>query len=554
MGSIGNWARGESVAACLVTLSLAVTLGLLLGAIPVRGVRLGVSGVMLAALLLGQVGLTVDAKVLGFLSDFALITFMYAIGLQVGPGFVSSLRAEGLRLNLLAAAVLVIGVVAAGAVGRFVGRAAAPGLFAGAFTTTAGLGAARETLHSRSGAGAGREAADRAVLAYSITYPCGVVAPIFIVVGLRRLFGVRMDEERKALAAAEERRRPPVDIVDFEVTESNYAGTSLRNCPLLRDNAIVFTRLLRNKVVTVPSADTLMQVGDVFRAVGPRGQLSELVSAMGRTSDGIEHAPGDVTHVDLLVTRTGVLHRPLRELDLIRRTGVTLARVNRAGVDLIPTAGLRLVFADRVTAVGPQAGLKMVEAELGNRAEKLEYSQLIPIFLGIFLGVILGSVPVALPGLHATVRIGLAGGSLLAAILLSQLGSVGSVVWYMPPAANQLFRDFGLALFLACIGLQAGDHFVQRAAQGGGAALLLWGAGLTVLPVILVGCFARLVLRMNFVTLSGWVAGTMTSTPALLFSGEMTASETPAVAYAAIAPLAELVPILCAQALAVVAL
>lgn len=554
MGAIVNWAHGDSVAASLAILSLAVTLGLLLGAVPVRGVRLGISGVLFAALLFGQAGLTVDPKVLTFASDFALITFMYAIGLQVGPGFISSLRAEGLKLNLLAAAVLLIGAVLAGAFSWSVGRAAAPGLYAGAFTSTAGLGAARETLRDRPGAGAGQAARDRAVLAYSITYPCGVIAPIFIIVGLRRLFGVRMDEEKKALAAAEEKRRPPLDLVDFEVTASDHAGAPLRDHPLLRDNAIVFTRLLRGDELTVPSADTLVQVGDVFRAVGPRGRLAELVSALGRPSNGFARATGDVTAMDLLVTRTEVLHRPLRELDLIRRTGVTLGRVHRAGVDLVPTAGLRLAFADRVTAVGPRAGLKMVEAELGNRSEKLEYSQLVPIFLGIVLGVLLGSIPVALPGLHATVRVGLAGGSLLAAIVLSQLGSIGSLVWYMPPAANQLFRDFGLAVFLACIGLQAGDHFVQRAAQGGGAALLFWGAGLTVLPVFAVACFARLALRMNFVTLSGWVAGTMTSTPALLFSSEMADSSAPAVAYAAIAPLAELLPILCAQALAVVAL
>lgn len=554
MASIGKLAPGGSVAGTLALLGLAITLGIVLGAVPIRGVSLGIAGVFFSALLFGQLGLAVDPKILEFVSDFALIVFMYAIGLQVGPGFVSSLRAEGLRLNLLSLAVLVIGAVMAAGIGRVMGRAAAPGMYAGAFTTTAGLGAAQEVLRGGRAPFGGQAAAARAVLAYSITYPCGVVAPLLVIVLLRRLFGVRMEQEKKALTEAEEKRRPPIDIVDFEVTESAHAGALLRDHPLLGDNSIVFTRMLRGDVQTVPTAQTQVQVGDIYRAVGPRGRLQKLVSAIGRPSTGLDHAAGDLAHTDVLVTRIQVLHRPLRELDLIRRTGVTLARVNRAGVELVPTAGLRLAFADRVTAVGPKAGLKALEVELGNCPDKLEHSQLVPIFLGIVLGVLLGSVPVVVPGLHGTLRVGLAGGSLLAAIALSQLGSVGSVIWYMPAAANQLFRDFGLAVFLACIGLQAGDHFVQRAAQGGGAALLLWGAALTLLPVSLVGWFARAVLRMNFVTLAGWVAGTMTSSSSLLFANEMTESNGSAVAYAAVAPVAELLPILCAQVLAVSAL
>jgi len=222
-------------------------------------------------------------------------------------------------------------------------------------------------------------------------------------------------------------------------------------------------------------------------------------------------------------------------------------------VDLMATASLRLAFADRLTVVGPKAGLKIAEKELGNCPDTLNRSQLVPIFLGIVLGVIVGSIPLAIPGLHTTLRIGLAGGPLLAAIALSQFGSIGSIVWYMPVSANQLFRDFGLAVFLACVGLQAGDHFIQHAVQESGLTLLLWGAVVTLLPVFIVGCFARLILRINFITLSGWVAGAMTSSSALLFADDMTKSEAPAVAYAAVAPLATLIPIFCSQLLAITA-
>jgi putative transport protein len=258
-----------------------------------------------------------------------------------------------------------------------------------------------------------------------------------------------------------------------------------------------------------------------------------------------------VHRLDLVVTHTHVLHRPLRELNLVHRTGVTLAQVNRAGINLIPTGALRLAFGDQVIAIGPKAGLALVEAELGNCPQKLNQSQLVPIFLGIVLGVLVGSIPVTIPGVHGTLRIGLAGGSLLAAIALSRLGSLGVLVWYMPAAANQLFRDFGLAIFLACVGFNAGDHFIQRAAQNSGLVLLIWGALVTTVPVFIVACFARLALQMNFVSLAGWVAGAMGSSTTLMFAEEMTSSNAPAVAYAAVAPLAELIPIICAQVLAI---
>jgi putative transport protein len=212
------------------------------------------------------------------------------------------------------------------------------------------------------------------------------------------------------------------------------------------------------------------------------------------------------------------------------------------------------MFADRVTVVGPKAGLQLVAAELGNSPDRIDRPQLIPIFLGIVLGVIVGSIPLALPGLGGGLRIGLAGGSLLAAIALSRLGSVGSIVWYMPAAANQLFRNFGLAVFLACVGLQAGDHFIQRAVATSGLALFAWGALITMLPVFVVACFARLALKMNFISLAGWVAGAMTSSTALFFAEDMTNSKAPSITYAAVLPLAELVPIIGAQVLAIVAL
>jgi putative transport protein len=378
---------------------------------------------------------------------------------------------------------------------------------------------------------------------------------VLVIIALRRVFGIKIEEERAALAVEEEKRRPPIEVVDFEVTEAAHAGHPLRDHPLLREYNIVLSRMLRGDLVTVPTADTQVLVGDIYRAVGKRTHVQKVIAAMGRKSErNLGEIAGDIKRVEMVVTNSKVLRRPLRELDLVRRTGVTIARVTRAGVNLVPTASLKFVFADRVIAVGPAAGLKMVEEELGNSDDTLNRPQLVPIFLGIVLGVIVGSIPIRMPGLSTSLRIGLAGGPLLAAIGLSQLGNVGSVVWYMPAAANQLFRDFGLAVFLACVGLQAGANFIERAFAPSGMGLLLAGMAVTMLPVFVVGCYCRLFLKMNFITLSGWVAGAMTNTTSLMFADEIGKSETPAITYAAIAPLATLAPIICSQVLAIVAI
>jgi len=537
-------------------LALAVTLGLLLGAVRVRGIRLGVSGVLFSALVFGQLGLTIKPEILDFLRDFALVIFVYAIGLQVGPGFVSSLREEGLRLNILSLLVVFLGagLTAGIARGFHLPSAAASGLYTGAFTTTPGLGAAQQALAQKLADDPARARAEvaRAGLAYTVTYPFGIVGPILTIVALRKLFRVRISDEAAALRAAEEARRPATEIVDFEVTNAAYSGVALKDIPLLRSTGVFFSRMLRDGALSVPTSETQLRIGDHYRALGTKAGVAELVSSLGRTSTAdLERAAGDVVRLDFLVTQTDVLRRPLHDLELIRRAGVTITRIDRAGVELLPRASFRFQFGDRVTAIGPEQGMRAVERLLGNSPDVLNRPQLIPIFLGIVLGVLIGTVPLIVPGLHMRVRVGLAGGPMLAAIFLSQWGNIGKMVWYMPIAANQLFRDFGLAVFLACVGLQSGDHFLQRLQEHGGAIYILWGAVITVVPLALIALLARTVFKMNFITLSGLLAGAMTSLPAMLFADEMAGSDAPSVAYAAVAPLALLTPIICAQLLAI---
>jgi putative transport protein len=405
-----------SIAWGLATLSLAVVLGLALGAVRVHGIRLGVSGVLFSALVFGQLGLTVNPQVLEFLRDFALIIFVYSVGLQVGPGFAASLREEGMRLNVLSILVVGLGALMTAGITKAVHLPpeSATGLYSGAYTTTPGLGAGQDALaHLLADDPEKMHAAvARAGLAYTITYPFGILGPILMIVTLRKIFRIRMADEMSDLAVAEQVRRPPIAVVDLEVTNPAQAGIPLKSHPLLQASEVYFSRMLRNGVMSVPTGDTEIRVGDFYRAMGTKSAVAEIVAALGRPSTpDFNSASGDVQRTDFIVTRTDVLRRPLRDLDLIRRAGVAIGRVNRAGVDLFPRASMRLQFGDRVTAIGSEAGLKIVEGLLGNSPDRLNRPQLIPIFLGIVLGVLVGSIPIWIPGLHERVRIGLAGGA-----------------------------------------------------------------------------------------------------------------------------------------------
>jgi putative transport protein len=538
----------------LAKLSLAVAAGIALGNIRIFGVKLGVAAVLFSALLFGNMGFTIEPRVLEYLRDFALVLFIYSIGLQMGPGFVSSLRDQGLRLNLLAILVIGLGAVLAAVIVKFahLPRELASGLFTGGFATTPALAAGQEAIQQLA-AGRGydvRHALNETNRAYSVAYPFGLMGPILLVVVFRVLFRVRIADELKELAANEEIRRPPLEFVDVEVLNAECDGIPLRDHRLCSGRGVLFTRQFRDGRHSVPTAATTIKVGDVFRAFGPKPVLDELVPLIGRKSHiDLSEAEGHLQRAELLVTRRAVIRKSLRELDLTNRHGVTLARINRAGVDLPAGASTKLQFADGVTAIGPQTGLTAVATELGNSTDALNQTQLIPIFVGIWLGIIVGSIPLTLPGLHTSLRIGLAGGPMLVAIILSRLGNIGSVVWYMPTAANQLLRDFGMAVFLACVGFQSGDHFLHKVIYEGGLPLIGWGACITLVPMFIVGLFARWFMKMNYVTLCGLISGALTSSPTLLFANEATGSNAAAVGYATVYPLSVMMPVICAQLL-----
>ncbi len=539
----------ESVARTVVLLAIAGAAGTAFGKIRILGVSLGVAGVLFAGLLLGQLGLKVDAHVLEFVREFGLILFVYTLGLQIGPGFFASLRARGLVLNAFAAAIVLLGAgVAALLIGTgWVSLPAGSGLLSGATTNTPSLAAAQQALAQ---VGAVEGAAAIQGLAYAVAYPFGIIGIILTMVLVRRVFRVDVRAEVAAAENAQAPRTPKPATRNLEVRNANLVGRALGKVPGLEGSGVVVSRFSRAGQVEVARPETELQLGDILHAVGPEEGLDALRVVVGADAGvDLKLLPGPVTNRRLIVTRSEIFGRALGEIRIFAQHEVVITRITRGGIEFSPTPGFRLQFGDVLMAVGEEPQITQVAAAVGNSNQALNSPQPIPFFLGIALGVILGSIPLALPGLPAAVKLGLAGGPLVAAILLSRLANLGPLVWHMPTNANHMLREVGITLFLASVGLKSGEKFVEVLLGGEGLRWLAFGAAITLLPLLLVGFVARAWRKLNYAELCGLLAGSMTDPPALAFAQQTTGSDAPAVSYATVYPLVMLLRVFSAQLL-----
>lgn len=542
----------ESVAQVVIVLAVVIALGLALGSLKVFRVGLGIAGVLFSGLLAGDIlhrmQVTLNHEILNFVREFGLILFVYTIGMQVGPGFFASLRREGMGLNLMAGGIVVLGTLLTAGASYFgnIPMPAAAGLFAGATTNTPALAAAQQAMKDLSSTTP--ESMALPGMAYAVAYPFGIVGIIISMILVRMIFRISTQEEGRALNAMLERERPRLAAVDLEVRNSNLDGLKLVDVPSLPDSGVVISRIMRDGKTQIARRDTPIHIGDVLHAVGPAERLEQLKLIVGVESSVkvIEVASG-INARRILVTRSHVLGKTVAELDLGQRFGATVTRVNRAEVEL-PPSRTPLHFGDTVVVVGEEDAIKAVAAELGDSIKQLNHPQIIALFIGIALGVLVGSWPVHV-GLPAPVRLGLAGGPLIVAILLSRLGSIGPVVWYMPSSANFMVRELGIVLFLACVGLRSGGGFMQTLMDGPGFYWMAVAAGITLVPLMLVALAARVFYRMNYLTLCGLLAGSMTDPPALAFATHLNDSDAPGVSYATVYPLVMLLRVLCAQIL-----
>jgi putative transport protein len=540
--------QGESVASSVLILAIVAALGLAIGSLKVKGVGLGIAGVLFSGLLFGHFQFAFNHEVAEFAREFGLILFVYTIGLQVGPGFIASLRREGLPLNIMAACIVLLGAITAVVISYFAGIEipVVVGLLSGATTNTPSLAAAQQALMDSGLADA--EVVKMPGLGYAVAYPFGIMGIILTMLVIRTVFRVNTVQEAEELRQVRKRTVVPLERANLIVENPNLEGMVLGEISLFEEAGVVISRVRHGEEQCIAQEDTVLHLGDIVLAVGTRPKLHALKLLVGKKTDvDLSAVPSNITSQTLIVTKKGVLGKSAPELGLRSKYDVQITRVRRSGVELPVSHSLRFQYGDRLVAVGEQQRIDQVAALFGNSEKALQYPDVIPVFVGIMLGVIVGSWPFEIPGVPAPVKLGLAGGPLLVAIVLSRIGRIGPLVWYLPSSANLVLREVGIVLFLACVGLQSGDRFVETLVQGDGLKWMAFASLITLVPLVVVGFVARIFQKTNFLTLCGLLAGSMTDPPALSFAGSVTNSDEPTVAYAAVYPLTMILRVLLAQ-------
>jgi len=538
-----------STAYSLVLLTSVSAAGLMLGAVKIRGIGLGSAGVMFVGLIAGSLGFALDHEVMDFLREFGLMLFVFMMGLQLGPGFFASLRRAGIKLNACAIAIVLLGFLATWFCGVLfqIEPGARLGLFSGATTNTPSLGAAQQALAA---VYASELQHALPALAYSASYPVGIAGIIATLLLLRKIFGIDMAKEVKEFEASQRTSSEPLARLNVVVDNSHLDGLTLRELPGRRETAVMISRLQRagvNEVMTA-TEDSVIHTGDHLLLVGTPSNLEKFQRIVGCPSThDLMKAPGGVSFRRVVVTNRKILGKTIAETGIDQLYGVAVTRLVRAGVEMTAVHDVRLQFGDFLHVVGDPKGIDGAAEALGNSLKALNTTQFIPVFLGLAIGVLVGLIPMAIPGLSSPLKLGLAGGPLVVAILLSRLGRIGPLVWHMPANTNVAFRELGIALFLSCVGLGAGPKFLATVMSHDG---LIWASSAVIvvmLPLLIVGIVGRSWLRLNYIDLCGLLTGSMTDPPALAFANNLVGSDAPSIAYATVYPLTMLCRILIAQ-------
>lgn len=531
--------------------ALVVAVGVALGKIKVFGVSLGITFVLFAGIALGHFGFGVNNEVLEFVKDFGLILFVFSIGLQVGPGFFASFKKGGITLNLLALAIVLLGGLTTLVIHFVTGMplSVMVGVMSGAVTNTPGLGAAQEAL-KQVGADPVTGQVPDIGLGYAVAYPFGVLGIIMTMLVLRRFNRISLTTE---LAAFEQRQHPADEVperVCVKLTNPEFFNKTILQISRMIPSEMVISRVLHDGELYAPSSGSVVFEDDVLLVVAKKGVLNHVVTLLGVKSDlDLSGAPGNLVSHQVLVTRRYVIGKALGSLKLRNRYNINITRVVRSGIEFIASPSLHLQMGDKLTVVGTEESVHKVADELGDSIKRLNEPNIIPLFIGILLGVILGSIPLMIPSMPNPIKLGLAGGPLIIAILLSRYGYRFSLTSYTTPSANLMLRELGIVLFLASIGLRSGEKFIPTLLSGDGLIWMGYGAIITLVPILLVSFFSRWVLKMNYFEICGLLSGSMTDPPALAYANGIAQSEAPAVAYATVYPLVMFLRILVPQLL-----
>lgn len=574
---IGQLLTGGSLAGVLMVLGLVAASGMALGNIKIKGTSIGVVGVLITGVIyahflwsdaamqqlapaatsaISQTSAEVSALVaraqervhmLEMFRDFGLILFVYSIGMQVGPGFFGSLRAAGLTWNLLAAGVVVLGFCVTWLVCSWghMPPIAAVGVMSGAVTNTPGLAAAQQALKDISGL----HPRDLALpgIGYAVAYPFGVLGIILSMIAVRFAFRINTADEARRFSESGHTRKIGLTNINLIVNKPAAVGRTVAEVTAAAAGTVVISRLAQGGVVRMAESAARLAEGDILHAVGSAASLDRLKELVGDESAvDLRTRAKNLAVRRLLVTRNEAVGRTLEELDLRQGYDLNITRIIRAGVEFVATPHVVLHYGDSLVAVGDAAHVTTAERLLGNSISHLEHPRLLPVFAGLVLGVLLGQIPIPV-GLPEPVKLGLAGGPLVVALLLSWLGHVGRISFFVPHGAIRVIRELGLVLFISCVGLIAGGGFVDTLVTGEGLRWMAMGMIITVVPLLIMALIARLILRLNYMPLCGIMAGSMTDSPAMAFANTAAGNELPAIAYATVYPLTLILRILAAQ-------
>jgi len=541
----------ETVAHTILVYSMIIIIGVFLGKLKVAGISLGITFVLFAGLAAGHFGLSANHLVIEFVKDFGLILFVFSIGLQVGPGFFSSFRKGGLSLNILALIIVLLGGIATVAI-HFITGTPLPmmvGIMSGAVTNTPGLGAAQQALTQVSGIEPGSPLPEIG-LGYAVAYPFGVLGIILTMFAIRKILGINVQKELEQFNQDQHPSETLPEKINIQVTNRGIFGKTIYDISRMLSHEIVISRILRNGEIILASSETVIAENDIVLVVTQKGAIQDIVCLIGTESDmDISAKSGKLISRRIMVTNTEVFGRTLGSLKLRTKYNINITRVYRSGIELVASPNLRLQMGDKLTVVGDDKSLEKVIAQLGNSIKRLNEPNIVPIFIGILLGVVLGSIPFHIPGVVNPIKLGMAGGPLIVAILLSKYGYKFSLVSYITPSANLMLRELGIVLFLASVGIVAGEKFIPTLLSGDGFVWMGYGAIITLLPIVIVGFYSRIYMKKNYLEICGLLSGSMTDPPALAFANSLAQSEAPAVAYATIYPLVMFLRIFVAQLL-----
>lgn len=542
----------DSVAHIVLLYAIVIAVGVYLGKIKIGGISIGVTFVLFAGIAAGHIGFTAPTNILSFLQEFGLILFVFMIGLQVGPGFLESFRKGGITLNLLSTVMVVLNVIVMFACYYIFFDTSDPknlpmmvGTLYGAVTNTPGLGAANETLYSIFDKGEVPQIAS----GYACAYPLGVLGIIGATIAIKYIFGIKLEKEEEELAKEEEDNddvKP--HFMDLEVTNLYLEGKTLAQVHNFLNRDFVCSRILHDGHVSIPNGSTIFHIGDKLFVVCAENDAEAIIAFIGPTIN-VDWKKQDEPMVSkrILVTRSSINGKTLGQMHFSSAYGVNVTRVTRQGMDLFAIPSLSLQVGDRIMVVGPEDAVNRVAAVIGNSIKRLDAPNIATIFVGVFIGILFGSIPVAIPGIPVPIKLGIAGGPLIIAILIGRYGYKVHLVTYTTTSANMMLREIGLMLFLASVGIKAGDGFLETVIQGDGVKYVYTGFLITIIPILIIGIIARKKYKFNYFTIMGMIAGTYTDPPALAYANSICSKEAPSIGYSTVYPLSMFLRIFTAQ-------